>query len=72
VLYRVEAQCRREGGRTFLKAYTGDFNGDGKDDPLLHSGNSILLHRSNGARLDLVFSSSACPDLAVRSQRSVQ
>ena len=30
------------------KVYTGDFNGDGKDDILVHNGNSILIYRSNG------------------------
>ncbi len=42
--------------RTFLKAYAGDFNGDGKDDVLVHNDNSIILYRSNGSQLDLVFS----------------
>jgi hypothetical protein len=41
---------------SFNKCYTGDFNGDGKDDLLVHNGNSILLYRSNGSQLDLVFS----------------
>ncbi len=41
---------------TFLKCYTGDFNGDGKDDLLIHNGNSLLIYRSNGSQLDLVFS----------------
>jgi hypothetical protein len=43
-------------GRTFLNAYTGDFNGDGKDDVLVHNDNSIIIYRSNGSQLDLVFS----------------
>src|SRR5262249_3616935 len=43
-------------GRSFLKCYTGDFSGDGKDDLLVHNGNSIMLYRSNGAQLDLLFS----------------
>jgi hypothetical protein len=43
-------------GHTFLKCYAGDFNGDGKDDLLVHNGNSIMLFRSNGSQLDLVFS----------------
>ena len=42
--------------RTFLKAYAGDFNGDGKDDVLVHNDNSIILYRSDGSQLDLVFS----------------
>ena len=43
-------------GRTFLKCYKGDFNGDGKDDVLIHNNNGIALYRSNGSQLDLVFS----------------
>lgn len=43
-------------GRTFLKCYTGDFNGDGKDDLLVHNGNSIMLYRSSGSALDVAFS----------------
>ena len=43
-------------GHSFLKCYTGDFNGDGKDDLLVHNGNSILIYRSDGAKLDLIFS----------------
>ena len=44
-----------ETGHTFQKCYPGDFNGDGKDDLLIHNGNSILMYRSDGAKLDLVF-----------------
>jgi hypothetical protein len=43
-------------GHSFLKCYAGDFNGDGRDDLLVHNGNSIMLFRSNGSQLDLVFS----------------
>ncbi len=43
-------------GRTFHKCYAGDFNGDGKDDLLVHNGNSIMIYRSNGSQLDVVFS----------------
>ena len=43
-------------GHSFLTCYAGDFNGDGKDDLLVHNGNSIMLFRSTGAQLDLVFS----------------
>lgn len=43
-------------GHSFTKVYTGDFNGDGKDDILIHNGNSILVYRSDGTRFDLVFS----------------
>ncbi|MFL5257569.1 MAG: M64 family metallopeptidase [Rhodopila sp.] len=41
---------------TFLNCHTGDFNGDGKDDVLIHNGNSIQIYRSNGQQLDIVFS----------------
>jgi hypothetical protein len=41
--------------RTFLKAYAGDFNGDGRDDVLVHNDNSIIVYRSNGSQLDLAF-----------------
>jgi hypothetical protein len=41
---------------TFENVYAGDFNGDGKDDILVHSGNAIHIHRSNGSQLDVVFS----------------
>lgn len=43
-------------GHTFLKCVAGDFNGDGRDDLLVHNGNAIMLFRSNGSQLDLVFS----------------
>ncbi|MDF2189034.1 M64 family metallopeptidase [Paraflavitalea sp. CAU 1676] len=43
-------------GRNFLKCYAGDFNGDGKSDLLVHNGNSIMIYRSNGTQLDVVFS----------------
>jgi hypothetical protein len=42
--------------RTFLRTYAGDFNGNGKDDLLLHNGNSILTYASQGASLDILFS----------------
>jgi IgA Peptidase M64./FG-GAP repeat. len=41
---------------TFLNCYAGDFNGDGKDDVLIHNSNSIQIFRSDGAQLDIVFS----------------
>lgn len=43
-------------GRNFLKCYQGDFNGDGKSDLLVHNDNSIMIYRSNGQQLDVVFS----------------
>ena len=60
-------------GHSFLNCYAGDFNGDGKDDLLVHNGNSIMLFRSNGAQLDLVFSAvERVPGLlAVPAGRSV-
>ena len=41
---------------TFLDCHAGDFNGDGKDDLLVHNGNSIQIFRSGGHQLDIVFS----------------
>lgn len=43
-------------GRNFLTCHAGDFNGDGKHDLLVHNGNGIMIYRSGGAQLDLVFS----------------
>lgn len=43
-------------GHVFLASYAGDFNGDGRSDVLVHSGNSVQIFRSDGAQLDLVFS----------------
>lgn len=42
--------------RNFLKCYEGDFNGDGKDDLLVHNDNGIMIYRSDGSQLDIVFS----------------
>ncbi len=42
--------------RTFLDCHAGDFNGDGKDDVLIHNDNGIILYRSDGSKLDLAFS----------------
>ncbi|MDQ3175369.1 MAG: M64 family metallo-endopeptidase [Acidobacteriota bacterium] len=36
---------------TFNEAYTGDFNGDGRHDLVLHNSNSLALYTSNGSRL---------------------
>lgn len=43
-------------GRNFLRCHPGDFNGDGKSDLLVHNANGIMIYRSNGSQLDLVFS----------------
>jgi hypothetical protein len=43
-------------GHSFTKVYSGDFNGDGKDDILIHNGNAILIYRSDGTQLDIAFS----------------
>lgn len=53
---RMKSNAEPFAGHTFQKVYTGDFNGDGKDDILVHNGNSILIYRSNGSQLDVVFS----------------
>jgi hypothetical protein len=42
-------------GRTFDNVVTGDFNGDGRDDVLIHAGNSIQIYRSSGSQLDFAF-----------------
>ena len=42
--------------RTFFNCYAGDFNGDGRDDLLVHNDNSIILYRSDGSQLDIAFS----------------
>ncbi len=43
-------------GHKFDNCYAGDFNGDGRSDVLVHSGNSIQIFRSDSSQLDLVFS----------------
>lgn len=53
---RMKSNAEPHAEHTFLKVYAGDFNGDGKDDILVHSGNAIHIHRSNGSQLDVVFS----------------
>jgi hypothetical protein len=37
--------------RTFAKTYPGDFNGDGRDDLIVHNLNSIQLFLSDGSRM---------------------
>jgi hypothetical protein len=53
---RMKSNAEPYAGHTFLEVYPGDFNGDGKDDILVHNGNSILIYRSDGSKLDVVFS----------------
>src|ERR671918_470164 len=53
---RMKSNAEPHAQHTFLKAYAGDFNGDGKDDVLVASGNAIHIYRSNGSQLDVVFS----------------
>jgi hypothetical protein len=43
-------------GHSFLKCYTGDFNGDGGDDLLVHNNNSVLIYKSEGSKLEIIFS----------------
>jgi hypothetical protein len=43
-------------GHTFERCYAGDFNGDGRSDVLVHSGNSIQIFRSDGSSLSHVSS----------------
>lgn len=41
--------------RDFTRHGLGDFNGDGRDDLLIHTGRSIQVYRSDGMKLDMVF-----------------
>jgi hypothetical protein len=43
-------------GRSFLQCYAGACTGDGKADLLVYNGNGIMIYRSNGSQLDVVFS----------------
>lgn len=53
---RMKSNAEPYAQHTFQNVYAGDFNGDGKDDILVHSGNAIHIYRSNGSQLDVVFS----------------
>ena len=53
---RMKSIAEPHAQHTFQNVYAGDFNGDGKDDILVHSGNAIHIHRSNGSQLDVVVS----------------
>lgn len=39
----------------FNRCYAGDLDGDGKDDLLVHVDRSVMIFRSNGSQVDLVF-----------------
>jgi hypothetical protein len=52
----MKSKHHHASGHSFTKVYTGDFSGEGKDDILIHNGNSILIYRSDGTGFDLVFS----------------
>jgi len=43
-------------GHSFRNCHAGDFDGDGRDELLVHSGEGVLLYRSNGTQLDLAAS----------------
>jgi hypothetical protein len=43
-------------GHSFRNCHAGDFDGDGRDELLVHSGDGVLLYRSNGTQLDLAAS----------------
>jgi hypothetical protein len=53
---RMKSNAEPFAEHTFLNVHAGDFNGDGKDDILVHNGNSILIYRSDGSKLDVAFS----------------
>ena len=44
-------------GHTFRHCVAGDFDGDGRDELLVHDGNSILIHHSTGSTYEVAFSS---------------
>ena len=58
---------------TFLNCYAGDFNGDGKDDVLIHNSNSVQIFRSNGTQLRHCFQRNGAGAwiVAIHSWRSV-
>lgn len=42
--------------QTFERVYTGDFNGDGKDELLIHSATGLQMYRPVGYKLEMMFS----------------
>ena len=52
----MKSLVHQASGHTFRHSIAADFNGDGRDDLLVHSGNSIQVFRSNGNQLDHVSS----------------
>ena len=40
---------------TYDNSYVGDFNGDGRDDVLIHNANSIAIYQSTGSELELMW-----------------
>jgi len=52
----LKTKAHPKSGHSFGMCRAGDFNGDGRDDLLVHSRNSILIYRSNGSQLDIAFS----------------
>ncbi|HEX2785521.1 MAG TPA: M64 family metallopeptidase [Ilumatobacteraceae bacterium] len=53
----MKSLVHQASGHNFQHCVAGDFNGDGRSDVLVHSGNSIQIFRSNGSQLDHVSSS---------------
>lgn len=41
-------------GHTFDNVVAGDFNGDGRDEVLVHNGNSIQIYQASGSRLEFL------------------
>lgn len=52
----MKSKHHHASGHSFASVCTGDFTGDGKDDILIHSGNSIQIFRSTGTEFEIAFS----------------
>ena len=52
----MKSLVHQASGHKFRHSIAADFNGDGRSDLLVHSGNSIQIFRSNGSQLDHVSS----------------